>query len=190
MAELLIAQKIPVCNADAVDKVLLREDLEVISAITERYPDAIHEGHVQPHILAEKIFVDQEAVMWIEQLLHPRILKYMVDWTAKCVNRYPIVCWEVPLLFEAKWDQYCDHNMLVLTPHAIRKKRAMTRPYMTEEQFEHIANLQMPDSEKMKRADSIIFNHTNKAYCYHQLNRILATLRLHDHSYAPTMQSL
>lgn len=173
IAELLIAQRVPVCNADAVDKIVLMQDAEVKDAIAERYPDVVSDGAVAPHKLAEHIFKDPEAVQWIEGILHPKILTYMVDWTAKLVGRFPIVFWEVPLLFEAEWDEYTDYSLLVAAPKAIRKKRAMMRPYMTDEQFEQITELQMPEAEKMKRADHIIYNHANTAWAYHQLGRML-----------------
>ena len=64
---------------------------------------------------------------------------------------------EVPLLFEAGWDVCFDHNILVVSDLDILLFRLEERGLNREEAIERL-NAQMPVSEKIKRADKIIYN--------------------------------
>ena len=55
------------------------------------------------------------------------------------------------------WADYCDYVIVVDVPYEVQKQRVMQRDNITEEDFIKIDKVQMPQSEKKKKAD-IVFN--------------------------------
>ena len=68
----------------------------------------------------------------------------------------PVVVLDVPLLFEAKWDRFCDKIIVVSAPEEVLKKRVFERPGMTEDKYQALTLRQMPDKEKRQKADYVI----------------------------------
>ena len=71
-------------------------------------------------------------------------------------NREPVVVLDVPLLFEAGWDKFCDEIIVVSAPAEVLRQRVFERPGMTEEKYNALTARQMPDEEKRQKADYVI----------------------------------
>jgi dephospho-CoA kinase len=83
------------------------------------------------------------------------VLNFMVEFIeANRSNKLIIL--EVPLLFELNWQKYCDKIIVVNAPYEIQKKRVLARDGMTEDKFNKILALQIPEDEKLKKADFIL----------------------------------
>jgi dephospho-CoA kinase len=66
---------------------------------------------------------------------------------------------EAALLFEAGSHQQLDKVVVVSAPDALRIQRVMKRdPHRSEHEIRAIIGRQMPQEEKMKRADFVIVN--------------------------------
>ena len=91
------------------------------------------------------------ADFYTDSCLHPLILKAMFD------RKDDPLFAEVPLLFEAGWDVYFDHNLLVVTDEEKLIERLIERGLSRQEAYARL-NKQMPTEEKIKRADKIIYN--------------------------------
>jgi dephospho-CoA kinase len=63
---------------------------------------------------------------------------------------------DIPLLFENASEKFFDATIVVSAPADVQKNRVLARPGMSEEKFEAILKLQMPDAEKRQKADYII----------------------------------
>ena len=68
------------------------------------------------------------------------------------------VVFDVPLLFETDGDAHVDASVVVTAPADVQRGRVMARDGMTEALFDMILSKQMPDAEKRKRADYIIYS--------------------------------
>ena len=79
---------------------------------------------------------------------------------------------EVPLLFEAGWDPYFDLKILVVTDEETAFQRLKERGLSCEEIRNRLA-AQMPVSEKMKRADKIIYNNDSLSKLYRIIDELL-----------------
>ena len=57
-----------------------------------------------------------------------------------------------------------------------QRQRVLARPGMTEEKFEQILGLQVPDAEKRERADFVIDTGTSLAETRHAVQRLVHSL--------------
>lgn len=95
----------------------------------------------------------------METLLHPLILEQMMLQisTAEYKN-IKAVAVEVPLLFESGMDQFFDVTIAVTAKDQDLIKRISGRDRVKEIDAKKMLNLQMPQEEKMARADHILYN--------------------------------
>ena len=65
---------------------------------------------------------------------------------------------ETALLFELKLNESCFKSVLVTADDNLRLKRVMDRDGKTYREVENVMNKQMPEKDKIKIADFVIFN--------------------------------
>src|SRR4051794_961696 len=92
-------------SSDDVVHRLLREDEEVRGALIGRFGPRVilEDGEVDRRAIGEIVFENREELVWLEQLLHPRVAQEYYDWRDRLARlpEPPAVCaTEVPLLYE------------------------------------------------------------------------------------------
>ena len=70
---------------------------------------------------------------------------------------------DIPLLFESSHDYGLDRVAVTAADPEIYRRRALARPGMTVEKLEAILARQMPQDEKIERADYVIRTDTSLA---------------------------
>ena len=109
--------------------------------------------------LARLVFADEFQRKKLENLLHPLVFKEMRARIRQLPQTLIVV--EVPLLFEAGWNEYTDLNIVVLadpkTLPARLKERRLTRA-----EYQRRISTQWPDAQKAARAE-VVFYHATKA---------------------------
>jgi dephospho-CoA kinase len=66
---------------------------------------------------------------------------------------------EAALLFEAGVAPLLGQTIVVVAPEALRIRRVLARdPHRSEDEIRKIISNQLPDEEKMKRANHILLN--------------------------------
>ena len=119
----------------------LYEDPEVQAALQERFGTSDRER------VRDLAVRDRDALLWLEQLLHPRVsertdawreeLSHLPDPPALAVN-------EVPLLYEAGIEGRFDAVVVITAPRELRAERRQL-----DEREERL----IPEEEKLRRAD-------------------------------------
>src|ERR687887_895926 len=75
-------------SSDEIVHRLLRSDPNVRRELIERFgPDVIRDGGPDRARIAEIVFSDQQQLDWLEELLHPRVVKENLDWRAEVARR-------------------------------------------------------------------------------------------------------
>ena len=129
--------------------------------------------------LRKAIFVDDILRKKVEGALHPlvrKILKAKID--AAYLNDKKKSVIEVPLLYEANWQD--DFNLVVVVSVSEQNaiERAMKRDGVTREQAEKAISVQVSLKKKVTMADYVIDNNQNWTVTMKQLVELKKMLTL------------
>ena len=97
---------------------------------------------------------DREALVWLEGLLHPRVMERTEAWLDELAQRNDapsVAVNEVPLLYEAGAEDRFDAVVVITAPRELRGARAGERLDERERRL-------IPDDEKVERADFAYVN--------------------------------
>ncbi|MCG2792530.1 MAG: dephospho-CoA kinase [Weeksellaceae bacterium] len=160
VAKILEAKGFPVYNSDDRAKDIANVDLElkqkIISLLGE---EAYLQGIYNRKYVAEKVFTDAELLGRLNHLVHPAVKLDFERWLAVQTSKY--VFKETALLFELKQDAQCYKSLLVTADDNMRIKRTMDRDSKTYREIEAIMQKQMPEKDKIKWADFVIYNNSD-----------------------------
>ena len=143
-------------SSDAIVHHLLREDEEVQRALLDRLGDRVLDdtGQVDRGAIAEIVFADEEALQWLEGLLHPLVVREYLDWREQLgeLENPPAVCvTEVPLLYEVGGQDRFDSVVVVTAPPEVRASRTEVAVAEREPRL-------LPDTVKVAQADFAYVN--------------------------------
>jgi dephospho-CoA kinase len=164
-----------VLDADAVCHELYNEPGgPVIRAVTKKWGDkVIKSNSVNRKKIAEIVFNDSKEREWLNRLIHPLIFERTYK---ACQNSKNLLIFDVPLLYEAKWEKYFTKIISIWTTPAIQIERLRKRNWNDKEIKARIA-AQMPVNEKLGKADFGIINTGNSAFLLEQCNNILLEIK-------------
>ncbi len=149
----------PVYDADTETKKLMNTDPEIMAEIKKNFGEDIYNENNQLNRakLAAIVFNDDKKLDILNKITHPPTIKAYKDW-ANLHHNKPYIIKEAALLFESNTYQLNDYNILVIAPEEVRIQRVMQRDKVSKEQVLSRMKNQMPDNEKLKLADAVIFN--------------------------------
>lgn len=163
----------PVYYSDDRAKTIVNDNEDVIRKIkellgSESYDDS---GMYNRKFVAEKVFNDDALLQQLNGIIHPAVRLDFEEWVAK-QTKY-LVFKETALLFELKLHLHCYKSLLVTAEDNIRLKRVMDRDGKTYREVETVMSNQLPEKEKIKQADYIIYNNTNLDDLQEQTEKII-----------------
>lgn len=151
---------IPVYDADGHAKELMTTDVILISNIKKEFGELSYntDGTLNRNYLSAAVFDDSEKLSKLNSLVHPQVGADYNRWVEKHRN-YPYVMKEAALLFEAGSDKLLDKVIVIHAPEELRIQRVIARdPHRSKDQVRAIMSKQMPEAQKMEKADFIILN--------------------------------
>jgi dephospho-CoA kinase len=129
----------------------LYADPEVQQALVGRWgAEVLFGGEVDRKRVGEIVFGDRDELLWLEALLHPRVVAEQARWRAE--QTAPLAVVEVPLLYETGGQSRFDAVVVVTAPEETRRERTDV-PDVTERQGRLLA-----DEDKAERADFVYVN--------------------------------
>jgi dephospho-CoA kinase len=149
-----------VYDADSHAKALMTTDGILVSQIKKEFGDLSYhpDGSLNRTYLADHVFSDERKLKKLNSLVHPRVGADYRRWFGDRKDR-AYVLKEAALLFESGSHRELDRVVVVSAPESIRQARVLQRDkHRTVEQFKAIVEKQMPEEEKLRRADYIIVN--------------------------------
>lgn len=173
VCDLFKSLRVPVFNSDSEAK-LLYDLPEVRQKIVERFGADIYkeDGTLNRGLMASKVFTDACALGYVESVLYPVLNKRFAEWTDK--QGAPYVLYESALIFEKHMEETFDAIIVVAASESVRIRRVMTRDHCTEEQVLDRMAMQMPQSEKVTKADFVIIHEADDEdeYLMEQVDKI------------------
>ena len=158
-------------SGDAIVKNLY-EDAKVRSLIIKLFgPNVVPEdGRLDKRFIVETIIADPNKKRRLEKILHPRVEDIVVK-SIKEAPKSSKIAIEMPLLFEAKLDDYCDETIYVDITTAVQKKRLSVRSLP----FETLRALNSGfDAQRNKeKATYVIDNSSTLKKLHSQLKKIV-----------------
>lgn len=158
-------------DADQVVRDELLPTAEVAEAIRQRLGPAMlaGDGRVRRDKVAEKVFSDPAALAWLEELLHPRLLKRWQQVFAVESGAAFIV--EVPLLFEKGLENWFDSVVCVTTDSATQLRRLEQRGVPPELARQRLVK-QLPLARKCELADHVLLNDGSPEFLKEQVTAL------------------
>jgi len=103
--------------------------------------------------IADIVFNDPDQLDWLEELLHPRVVRENLAWRAEQEGKPdppPLTVSEVPLLYETGADRRFDAVVVISAPESVRRER---RP-LSDGREQRL----LPEEEKVALADYTYVN--------------------------------
>lgn len=163
----------PVYYSDDRAKTIVNDNEEVKTKIKDLLGNEAYDeqGLYDRKFVAEKVFNNNDLLQQLNEIIHPAVRIDFEEWVKK-QTKY-LVFKETALLFELKLNLACYKSVLVTAEDNIRIKRVMDRDGKTYREVESIMEKQMPEKEKIKLADCIIYNNTNLEDLKEQTEKII-----------------
>lgn len=146
---------VPVFSSDDVVHELYRG--EAVAPIAALFPGTIRDGEVDRAELSRRTVGAPEKLKQLEAIVHPLVRARIARFLAEAeTSGAPLAVVDIPLLFETGYSYGLDKIAVTTAPDAVLRERALRRQGMTVEKLDAILARQLPQAEKLKRADYII----------------------------------
>lgn len=151
---------IPVYDADLRARWILNNNSTLREEIIKAFGDESYteENQLNRKYLAAQVFNNSDKVTLLNSLVHPNVGKDYENWV-KAHQSYPYLVKEAALMFESSSYQALDKIITVYAPVELRIKRIQRRDtHRSEQEIRAIIGKQLPEEEKVQRADFVIYN--------------------------------
>ena len=146
-----------VYNADDTVHYIYEKDDEVITKVESKFPGSTKDGVVNRIALRDILNKDPQKFRDLEQIVHPVTRNYQIMYIKKLIEEGKMGCvLDIPLLFETGGEKYVDVSVVVTASEETQRSRVVSERKVPLEIFNAIKGQQMPDREKLKKADYII----------------------------------
>lgn len=148
----------PVYYSDDRAKEIVNDDEVLKNNIKELLGEEAYDenGFYNKKYVSEIVFNNDETRLQLNALIHPAVKIDFENWVNK--QHAEFIFKETALLFELNLNESCYKSVLVTADDNIRIKRVMDRDQKTYREIEAIIDKQMPEKDKIKRADFVIYN--------------------------------
>ncbi len=149
------AQGVPTFSADAAVHELYAS--EAGAAIEAEFPGVSRNGNIDRAELAGRLVGKPERLKALEAIVHPLVRLKIAQFLANAETQgADLAVVEIPLLYENGVDWGFDAVAVTTVGADEQRRRALARPGMSVEKLDAILARQLPQAEKLKRADYAI----------------------------------
>ena len=168
-----------VYNADDTVHYIYENDEEVIEKVERQFPGSTKDGVVNRIALRDILNKDPDKFRDLEQIVHPVTRKYQIIYIKKLIEEGKMGCvLDIPLLFETGGEKYVDVSVVVTASEATQQSRVVLERKVPLEIFNAIKDQQMPDRNKLKKADYIISTDNNIEDTKSEVKEVAAKIKL------------
>ena len=176
VAQMFVDEGVPLFDADAAVHQLQGPGGALVADIEALFPGTTSSDGVNRQKLGASVLGDPVALQRLEQLIYPAVADMRQAFLEKYRDQ-PLILFDIPLLFEKGGAKGVDHIIVVSAGPGQQRARVLARPGMTEQRYEQILSLQMPDADKRQKADSVIDTSLPKAETRQQVQKLVQKLK-------------
>ena len=166
-----------IIDADKIGHMALEND-EVKKQLVNKFGKSIlKDNEVNRVTLGKLVFENNENLKELNNIIHPQIRKNISEQLQVHKNE-KLVFVDVPLLFEAKFDDLVEKIIVISLDEKIQLERLMNRNSLSKEEALQRIKSQIPVREKEKLGDYVVDNSFTQENTYKQVDRILEKLKL------------
>ena len=168
-----------VYNADDTVHYIYENDEEVIAKVESKFPGSTKDGVVNRLALRDILNREPDKFRDLEQIVHPVTRKYQIIYIKKLIEEGKVGCvLDIPLLFETGGEKYVDIAIVVTASEETQKSRVVSDRKVPLEIFNAIKDQQMPDRDKLKKADYIISTDSDIEATKLEVKEVAAKIKL------------
>ena len=167
-----------VFDADAVSRELMETESMQTQCI-EHFGTNIctQEGTVDRKKLAAAVFDSPEQKKWLEDIMHPAVKERMLqDWKNHAHEQFWFA--EVPLLFEAGWEDLFEEIWTAAVSNDEAVKRCIKNRGYTEEQAMQRLRTQMNPQQQIVQSSKVFYNNGTIQQLHEQIDSTLNELKV------------
>lgn len=171
--------KIPVFDSDRSVHGLLSAGGAGVIPVATAFPEAYRKKTNDIDRVKLRGLLGEEHEKWdlLESLLHPLVQADQQDFLrAQNSKSVKIAALDIPLLFETGAEKRLDYTICLTAPAWLQRRRVLSRPGVSEEDFAFRLARQMPDAEKRRLADFVVQTGIGMAYTRRCLQKIINTI--------------
>lgn len=175
-SQLLREKGYAVYDTDHEAKRLQNERPDIRKQLMTEFGNEIYDenGQLNRKRLANLVFENPKLLSKLNEIVHPVVRQDFEEWQKKYAQE-KILFVESAIMLESGFSELTDKIIIVTAPENVRIQRVVERDGVTYEQVRaRIAN-QMPETEKIKRADFVL-NSDGKRVLSESLDEILFEL--------------
>ncbi len=180
VGKMLSKQNFPVIDTDKLAREVVEPGKPALKELVKAFGTKIlkDDKTLDRHRMLEMILTDAGTRRLVENIIHPYVFKRMdqiLQQLAASENNIVIV--EVPLLFEAGWQDFFDYIISVVAPESICTKRLAERKKMSIDMASRWMVIQIPQEVKARKSDYVIHNNAGLDELQMQVNHLSRVLR-------------
>ena len=171
-----------VLDADAVCRSFYDEKHpKLIDCIRNNFGDGVFsaDGQIDRRELGKILFDSPEKMSLITGIIYPLLTERIHEKIAECREKKIHGAFELPLLYEAGFENCFDKILAVWCPAELRKKRLLGRNFSPDE-VDRRDKMQLPPDEKLERADYGVINSGSFEELISQLSAVADKLEKYD----------
>jgi dephospho-CoA kinase len=167
----------PVYYSDVRAKEIVNDDAALKERIKELLGTASYDNddRYNRKYVATQVFENETLLQSLNRLIHPAVRLDFERWVKRQHGEFLFK--ETALLFELGLHKECFKSVLVTAEDNLRMKRVMDRDSKTYREIEAIMENQMPEKDKIKQADFVIYNNEGPAELQKETTHLIDELK-------------
>lgn len=147
-----------IIDSDLIVKELYQSNKAMLQKIEAEFPEVFINHKIQKDLLGQLIFSDEKKRKVLNSIVHPIVKDEIYKQVELLKYTEKILFIDIPLLFEAKFEDAVDLIVLVYVTKDVQLSRLMARDKITKKFALQKIHAQLSLEEKKKKADYIIDN--------------------------------
>jgi dephospho-CoA kinase len=144
--------------ADETSKFLLDHNSALKNKLIDAFGNQVYQNSkLNRKFFASLIFQNNNSIALANSIIHPFVFKDFENWIQNQPNCKYIVM-EAAILFESRANDHLNKIITVYSPAEVRISRVMKRDNCNREDVLRRMHHQIPDEEKIKLSDFVIYN--------------------------------